>query len=123
MDDELQKRMNKLSSTIKDLKTNQTIGGDSWVLYRTKALMTLPAGQWKIQIDFIPDITGDFVATAYLVSTQPTGFTYFSEPCYVDPNYQGRWYRREGSPSAAITIAVLVYSTREGKIVLTKTAI
>lgn len=111
--DDLIKRVNNIRVNIQNLKTSQTIGGDSWVVYRT--YIQLPTETLsnnsvkpKYQIDFTPDIEGNFVAKAYKVSEDRISFTLDMTP---DPNVAGRWYLDQGY---FVPWGIMIYSTRKG---------
>lgn len=119
MDNEITKRLAGLRENIKGLKTNQTVGGDSWVMYRAKIVITMsPASTF--QVDFIPDVEGSFVSRAYSVPASDEVFGYYSNQLDPDPNYDGRWYVTNSSGDLTVEQGILFYTTRRGRIVATK---
>lgn len=114
------KRVNDIQTNIRNFKTNQTIGGDSWVVYRTAINFTNSYNKlW--QVDFIPDTAGSFVAKAYW-TTQDRGIYGSDQEFTPDPNYFGRWYyfRSIANNGAQIAETIMVYSTKKGTIVMTQ---
>lgn len=92
------------------MKLNQTIGADSWIIYRKKHTFNMLANT-TYRIDFVPLIAGSFVARAYQeTNIFVTGDIYF----YPDPNINGRWWTGRNSTTTDVTM--LVFSTREGTI-------
>jgi hypothetical protein len=116
MESELAKRVNRINADIKDLKTEQAIGGDSWIIYRDQVSYTSLANR-IYQVDFVPDVAGSFIAKAYL--TDPTRFQYGSElSVRPDPNVNGRWYVISTS-FGTVDRTVFIYSTKKGTLTLT----
>lgn len=116
MESELAKRVNRINADIKDLKTEQAIGGDSWVIYRSQVTYTALVGR-IYQLDFVPDVTGAFVAKAYL--TSPDRIIYGSElDVTPDPNVNGRWYV-VAATFGTVDRTLFVYSTKKGTLTLT----
>lgn len=116
MDNELAKRVSKLKETVKDLKTNQVIGGDSWVMYRTKIVIPMtPLATF--QVDFIPDTEGRFVNRAYKVSAGDEAYSSYSEPLDPDPNYDGRWYVTNDFVDVSVEQGIMFYTTKPGRII------
>lgn len=119
MDDDLIKRVNEIRTNIRNLKTTQTIGGDSWVVYRTYLDMPVSSGgvgssnKPKYRVDFTPDVDGQFISKAYMVTTDRTQYAVDLTP---DPNYFGRWFVPSGY---AVPWGVMIYSTRKGSAVVT----
>lgn len=117
--DELARRMNRINTDIKDLKFRQAVGGDSWVVYRTKLDFTHEAGGVNghyYQIDFQPGTGGNFVAKAYWTTPDLISAASMLTP---DPNINGRFYMIDpifGSPTVR---TIFVYSTKRGKIIIT----
>lgn len=115
----LQDRVRRLSADLKDLKHNQTIGGDSWVVYRHEATYVKPQPNYGVvhtqpifQIDFIPNEDGPFVALA-IVTISSKAFQADEQDVYPDPNYYGRWYDC-GTTGAGGSTTVMVFSTKKG---------
>lgn len=111
--DDLIKRVNDIRVNIQNLKTSQTIGGDSWVVYRTYINMPVETAnnntvKPKYQIDFTPDIDGNFVAKSYKVTADRLAFAVDMTP---DPNIPGRWFLDQGY---FVAWGIMIYSTRKG---------
>lgn len=116
MDNDLIKRVNNIRTNIRNLKTNQVVGGDSWVVYRTKVDFTHGANVYY-RVDFTPDVSGNFVAKAFW-TTQDRVLYGSDRELIPDPNYSGRWYyvrRVFGN----INETIFIYSTKKGTITLT----
>lgn len=114
----LAEKLNRLINDLKDLKFRQAIGGDSWVVYRTELEYMDEGGGSNghiYQVDFQPDVGGNFVARAYW--TTPDRLTNGTELA-PDPNVNGRWYKVDTLFSPGVR-TIFVYSTKKGKIVLT----
>lgn len=119
MDNQLQNKLNRIAANIKELKSNQVFGGDSWEVYRFSSDFSR-AYTRCYRIDFYPDIEGPFVAKAYL--TSPDRITYGSDrDLRPDPNYSGRWYTvwNTAAGSTPQPWTVFIYSTRKGRVVIT----
>jgi len=120
MDNELTRKIKNIQTNIRDLKTRQVIGGDSWIVYRTQLSMPSPAsgsGQTipKYRLDFTPDVEGSFVAKAYNTSTDRTQYG-SDQDLIPDPNYFGRWYVTNGLFNGW---DIMIYSTKKGTATVT----
>lgn len=117
---EMAKRVKRLSADLKDLKTNQTIGGDSWIVYRHEITYVKPQPSYGVthsqpvfKITFTPDEAGPFVANI-LISPSDRTFQANDQDIMPDPNYFGVWYDC-GTIGAgwAYTVA-MVFATKKG---------
>lgn len=113
---ELQEKIRRLKEDLRDLKTVQAIGGDSWVVYRTEINYTAQPNKVNV-ITFVPDDAGEFVARAYWTTPDRSvpGSDFDITP---DPNMQGKWYDCTYSASA-VARTIMIYSTKKGKAFLT----
>lgn len=123
---ELAKRVKRLSSDAKELKTNQTIGGDSWVVYRHEITYVKPSPAYGVshtqpvfRIDFTPDEAGPFVANV-LVSPSDRTFQADDQDIMPDPNHYGRWYDC-GTIGASWPYTIfMVFATKKGTLTVTR---
>lgn len=117
-DDNFTKRVNKVITEIKNLKTNQVIGGDSWVVYRAEVIITQVWNKEYV-IRFSPEVNLPYVARCYETSPDRTVYGDTSE-LYPDPNKAGVWW----VPSTSINstglqkyrVKLIVYATDSGRI-------
>lgn len=120
MNDDFTKRVNKVVTEIKNLKTNQIIGGDSWVVYRAEVIIG-QAWNREYLIRFSPEVNLPYVARCY--ETSPDRVIYGStSELYPDPNNQGIWWVPSTSVSATGTMidtTFFVYSTVKGSVSVT----
>lgn len=118
-DDDLIKRVNDIRTNIRNLKTTQIIGGDSWVVYRQYIPMPLASGPQPSSskptylVEFTPDIDGPFVAKAYYTTDDRISYARDLAP---DPNYFGRWFCPRGY---FVPWGIMVYSTKKGNATVT----
>lgn len=119
---ELQDRVRRITADLKDLKHNQTIGGDSWVVYRQEATYVKPQPNYGVnhtqpvfRIDFTPDEDGPFVAVAIVAPSDRT-FQANDQDIYPDPNYYGRWWDCGTIGAGWPHTVVMVFSTKKGKV-------
>lgn len=116
MDNKLIEKIKSIQSNIRQLKTTQTIGGDSWVVYRTMIPMPTPttgagsAVDPVYRIDFTPEVEGPFVAKAFSSDSD--------RPMVPDPNYYGRWYLVEANYAG--NWQLMIYSTKKGTATVTQ---
>lgn len=113
---ELALRTKRLAADILDMKHNQTIGGDSWVVYRTELNFTKEPGMINV-ITFVPDIANDFVALAVYTTPDRTIWG-IDQDITPDPNVNGKWYDCTfvfGSSDRTI----FIYSTVKGTAFIT----
>lgn len=109
-------RIKRVESDVKQLKTNQTIGGDSWVVYKYRIdYVKTPATISKIT--FTPDIAGDYVATAlWFFPDNPDPFLN-DQDVTPDPNINGVWWDVTYAFSG-VNRSIMVYSTKKGKVTM-----
>lgn len=117
MENDFTTRLNTVLTQIKDMKMNQIVGGDSWVVYRSKVDITTNDSQ-EYLIRFIPEMSGDFVAVCKETSqdrTVPGG----TSRIVPDPNIKGRWWRPfQSNFNLDVASTFFVYSTVKGKVVV-----
>lgn len=109
------KRLNKTLTEIKNFKTNQSIGGDSWVVYRSEIdYPIMGAGEYIVR--FSPESNNDYVAVCKV--TDPDRGMYGTIGDLVpDPNIKGKWWRPyQHSGTTLITQTFFVYSTVKGMV-------
>ena len=109
----LEKRLTRLRSDILELKTNQSIGGDSWIVYRHDIVFTKTAGSINV-ITFTPDVAGDFVTKA-VANNGDRSLTGTDLDLMPDPNVKGKWYDCTYA-FGPVTRVIMLYSTRKGSI-------
>ncbi len=113
-DIELTNRLKRVESDIKQLKTNQTIGGDSWVVYKYKFdFVKVPTNVQKII--FTPDIAGDFVAQAFWYFPDNPDAFMNDQDITPDPNINGVWWDCSYA-FASVNRTIVVFSTKKGKV-------
>lgn len=114
MDDKrLRSKLDRLEREIKDLKLNQIIGGDSWVVYRTKINFTRDMNK-SYKVTFSPAIAGQYVAVAKLANGDGDFRLYGLHP---DQNFTNIWWAYRQLPYSQVTGAsIMVFSTIEGSI-------
>lgn len=104
-------RLNKVLTEIKNLKMNQTIGGDSWVVYRTAVTKTVVSNR-EYRVLFSPETNNEFVSV--LKVNGQIGET------FADPNVQGLWWKPSYFASGLTFPAIFfVYSTVKGTVSVT----
>lgn len=108
-------RLNKVITEIKNIKTTQTIGGDSWVVYRTEIDVTLaPNSEYKVI--FSPITNNEFVAVCKLTDPERV-LAGEMRDLVPDPNINGVWWRPAYSPSTmGLARTIFVYSTVKGSV-------
>lgn len=113
MENSFTQRLNKVVTEIKNMKMNQTIGGDSWIVYRTE--VTLPVSFAKeYRIIFSPETNNSFVAV--LKRTSPDRQIYGSIVDFLpDPNLPGVWWQPyQFAGSLTVDSTYFCYSTVKG---------
>lgn len=113
---ELAERAKRLENDIKQLKTNQTVGGDSWVMYKYKITYVKTTGVTS-KVTFTPDIAGDFVAQAFWYFPDAADPFINDSDLTPDPNINGVWWDVTYAYSA-INRAIIVYTTKKGKLTM-----
>lgn len=114
-------RFNKVTRELDNMKLNQSIGADSWIVYRQEMEFTFTPGIPYV-VDFIPLVDGPFVANFYQRSSAPPppgGEYSWGSYATPDPNVNGRWWLSQSAlPQGTINNPWIfsVYSTRKGTI-------
>lgn len=110
-------RLNKTITEIKNMKMNQVIGGDSWVVYRTEAtILTTWNSEYLIQ--FSPEVSNDYVAVCKVTSPDRGIFGSIRE-LIPDANIQGKWWLPSSSATQTgnpVEKTFFVYSTVKGTV-------
>lgn len=108
-------RFNKVTTEIKNMKMNQTVGGDSWVVYRAEVEM-LTNGSKEYKIVFSPETSNDYVAVCK--RTSPDRVIYGSiGDMYPDQNKPGVWWRPfQFNGGLDVVQTFFVYSTVKGTV-------
>lgn len=109
------KRINKVVTEIKNMKMNQVIGGDSWVVYRAEIdYTTVPSREYLVI--FSPEVSGEYVAVCKV--TSPDRGIYGSiGDLMPDPNVAGRWYRPyQVANNNQVLQTFFVYSSVKGSV-------
>lgn len=111
MENKFTDRLNRVLAEIKNLKMNQTIGGDSWVVYRTAVTKTVFSNR-EYRVLFSPETNNDYVAVLKVNGTIGEVFP--------DPNIQGLWWKPSYlSSGLTFTAIFFVYSTVKGTVSVT----
>lgn len=113
MENSFTQRLNKVVTEIKNMKMNQTVGGDSWIVYRSE--INIPTSFSKeYRIIFSPETNNSFVAV--LKSTSPDRTTYGSIGDFMpDPNLPGVWWKPyQFASSLTVDATYFCYSTVKG---------
>ena len=108
-------RLNRVITEIKNFKTNQLIGGDSWIVYRSEIdYSILPSHEYLVT--FAPESSNDFTAVCKVTSPDRTipGSIGDLTP---DPYVNGKWWRRyQFSSTTPVIQTFFVYSTVKGTV-------
>lgn len=107
-------RVKRLENDIRELKTNQTLGGDSWVVYRKEIQYTKTAGS-KHKITFTPDIAGDYVAVAMWFWPGNPDRRGTDQDLAPDPNINGVWWDNTYA-FGSISRGIMIWSTKKGTV-------
>lgn len=102
----------RINSDLVDYKKTQSLGGDSWIVYRYRGSFSAIAGA-KYRIDFTPDHQGEFVAQLWQTDSDPASGTL--SLFYPDPQINGRWYFIQRLFTDR-SIGYTLYSTKKGSI-------
>lgn len=108
-------RVGRLIAEVKNYKMNQTVGGDSWVVYR--AAVDVNIGRSKeYLVRFSPETNNDYVAVCKI--TSPDRATYGSIGDLIpDPNIKGRWWRPYlAAGGSDVLTTFFVYATVRGTV-------
>lgn len=115
MENSFTQRLNKVTTEIKNMKMNQTIGGDSWVVYRSEVTAVTQMSR-EYKIIFSPEVSNNYVAV--LKRTSPDRVIYGSiGDTHPDPNIPGVWWRPyQFSGGVPVEQTFFVYSTVKGTV-------
>lgn len=115
MEQDFQTRLNKTLTEIKNMKMNQIVGGDSWVVYRTEVVFTTSPNREYI-LRFSPESSQPYVAVAKV--TSPDRVIYGSiGDFFPHPNLPGIWFRPfQFNSSNTVAQTFFVYSTVKGTV-------
>lgn len=115
MNDDFSKRVDKVLAEIKNMKMNQTVGGDSWVVYRSEVNHPMvPNRQYTIR--FSPETNNNFVAVCKRTSPDRQISGSIGD-ALADPNIAGLWWRPyQFNSSTPVVQTFFVYSTVKGTV-------
>lgn len=115
MNDDFSKRVDKVLAEIKNMKMNQTVGGDSWVVYRSEVNYPIvPNRQYTIR--FSPETNNNFVAVCKVTSPDRQIPGSIGD-LLADSNVQGLWWRPyQFNSSTPVIQTFFVYSTVKGTV-------
>ena len=118
MENQFTDRLNRTLAEIKNMKMNQTVGGDSWVVYRAEVNMVV-SGAREYVIIFSPETNNDYVAVCKV--TSPDRVIYGSiGDLMPDPNIKGKWWKPfQFSGAGFVEQTFFVYSTVKGTVSIT----
>lgn len=115
MKNDINERLHKVVTEIKNMKMNQTVGGDSWVVYRTEVTYTTDASR-EYRVRFSPETSQDFVAVCKR-TTPDRAFYGTILQLIPDPNIKGIWWRPFQFPNGYdLTETFFIYSTVKGTV-------
>lgn len=114
--DSIPQRLSRVMKDLEQIKSTQPVGGDGWVVYRTKVYIPMTANR-VYRIDY--NAPGNFVAQIWTIDSYGGGLYGF----WPDPDKHGRWYLNNKTFSGDTSTTdrgIMIYSTKKATLTITE---